>query len=531
MALRKEVQDKYPKKFLEYITKIEFVDYLNKPFQRYHQYGLLLSTYSKLLPECNIEKDIIPIIIETLKLGIQELNQTFTKTVQGILTDLDKKYGNILRSSHTFYEDTIVGYYSEGKILEGKLFLFNGMILLTESKGSEKEVKRILLDEDSWFHNLKAGNNNTNTIFIKGVDTHQILILMDSNKTSFLSLMQTIFDQIYFRSSWTKEILGEETKENSFVFKPLSIYLRKNRYVFVVFIKVASVSKGVRTFYSLNELRNIVQYLNETKIGAQSKSQRLHETDEDLGDEEAEHIALGLFEYIIPMLRDIRVCQGYLQLQSLLKIVEYMNWIGYNTNMVVDDYMADWLLASEERLRLKPIPVPKNYVSVNIWLDSSHKKPVRIDKSERVSQVVQKVVGVGHSLEFTLGIGENLLGSRIMDDDEILYDSLKEEGVKFEEEANIFEKGFNVIFGRQEEVNVYLRKYLYLEYHNPAMYIESSEYKLSLLARDYLDRAIPFLPSMEKPKQVELVSLLFRPIRYRDIINDFLIRIFKPPHL
>ena len=69
-------------------------------------------------------------------MGIQELNQTFTKTVQGKLTDLDKKYGNILRTSHTFYDESLVGYYSEGKILEGKLFIFNGLLLLADNKGS-----------------------------------------------------------------------------------------------------------------------------------------------------------------------------------------------------------------------------------------------------------------------------------------------------------------------------------------------------------------------------------------------------------
>lgn len=56
----------------------------------------------------------------------------------------------------------------------------------------------------------------------------------------------------------------------------------------------------------------------------------------------AEHIALGLFEYIIPMLRDIRVCQGYTQLQVILKIVEYMNWISYNNN-IVQGRMITWL--------------------------------------------------------------------------------------------------------------------------------------------------------------------------------------------
>lgn len=70
-------------------------------------------------------------------------------------------------------------------------------------------MKRILLDENSWFHNLKAGNNNTNTIFVKGVDTHQIFVLLEKNKVEFVSLMQRIFDQIYFRNSWGKEIMGE----------------------------------------------------------------------------------------------------------------------------------------------------------------------------------------------------------------------------------------------------------------------------------------------------------------------------------
>ena len=106
--------------------------------------------------------------------------------------------------------------------------------------------------------------------------------------------------------------MGGDTRQDSFVFKPLSVFLQNNRYVFVVFIKVASAQKGIRNFYYLNELRNIVQYLNETHISSSSKFQKLHDNDEDLGDEEAEHIALGLFEYLIPILKDVRVCQGYI---------------------------------------------------------------------------------------------------------------------------------------------------------------------------------------------------------------------------
>ena len=89
--------------------------------------------------------------------------------------------------------------------------------------------------------------------------------------------------------------------------------------------------------------------------------------------------------------------------------------------------MTDWLIGFEERLRLKPV-ASRPLVNVNIWIDSCHKKQVKIGKTERVYQTVQKLIGASHSFEFTLGIGKSLASSRIMDDDEILYDCLKDYG-------------------------------------------------------------------------------------------------------
>ena len=109
-----------------------------------------------------------------------------------------------------------------------------------------------------------------------------------------------------------------------------------------------------------------------------------------------------------------------------------MNWISNDPDSVEDDdHITEWLLSSEERLKLKPINVIKNSVTINIWIDSCHKKPIRIDKTERVYQIVQKLIGIGHCVDFSLSIGNTLFGSRFMDDDEILYDCLKDMGIKF----------------------------------------------------------------------------------------------------
>lgn len=40
-----KIKEKYGPEFLSYISKIELMDCLSKPFHRYHQYQLLIDNY------------------------------------------------------------------------------------------------------------------------------------------------------------------------------------------------------------------------------------------------------------------------------------------------------------------------------------------------------------------------------------------------------------------------------------------------------------------------------------------------------
>ena len=77
-----DIKGKYPDPFLAYISKVELIDCLSKPFQRYHQYELLINNYISFLNPTSKHLKEIKATAALLKAEVNKINQNLKNTNQ-----------------------------------------------------------------------------------------------------------------------------------------------------------------------------------------------------------------------------------------------------------------------------------------------------------------------------------------------------------------------------------------------------------------------------------------------------------------
>jgi hypothetical protein len=93
---------------------------------------------------------------------------------------------------------------------EGRLHIFDKILLITSLDNREKEMKRIMLGDHSYFHHFKIGRNFTTEVYIKGLNGHMTLFIQPELFESFLKLIGDLIGHADFRKSWEKDILKRE---------------------------------------------------------------------------------------------------------------------------------------------------------------------------------------------------------------------------------------------------------------------------------------------------------------------------------
>lgn len=90
---------------------------------------------------------------------------------------MEKKYGGLIRLHAIYYENMKVEWYHRSKVESGRLYVFDKVLLIVSEDNREKELKRVVIGEHSYFHHFRVGRNFTTEIFVKGLNGHLTLFI------------------------------------------------------------------------------------------------------------------------------------------------------------------------------------------------------------------------------------------------------------------------------------------------------------------------------------------------------------------
>lgn len=212
-----------------------------------------------------------------------------------------------MRLHAIYYENMKVEWYHRSKTSAGRLYVFDKVLLIVSEDNKEKELKRIIIGEHSYFHHLRVGRNFTTEIFIKGRDEHLTLFVLPERFERFSRLIENLIGGANYRKSWEEDIMNPkkyfDVSNNCVIFRPVNLVKHKGKYRYGVSFQIEGTNRVALSFFSVNRLKSIA----ETMIDAGYDVETLQEaTDVDLEGEideyYAEQLALGLFEYFSPLL-------------------------------------------------------------------------------------------------------------------------------------------------------------------------------------------------------------------------------------
>jgi hypothetical protein len=183
-----------------------------------------------------------------LKATLNQFNEDVGESQLAKCMELEKKYGCVLMPQRKFQGEFSANYWAGGsKMPTCRIYILSDMLLIVD-ENTGKLIKRVQMDEQSWYHLLNVGKEINNAVFIKGAaDSYQGVFIPIYTLDDFLKIMKKLFAELPNR-------LSLRNKNPSLIIRPINISRLGKQCIFTLFIKIHGSSGGVYNSLSIAEL-------------------------------------------------------------------------------------------------------------------------------------------------------------------------------------------------------------------------------------------------------------------------------------